>query len=73
VESPEEVRMSVDLSWRRSTYCSNGACVEVAAVDGGVHARDGKVRSGPTLSFSAGAWQEFTTGVKRGQFGRPAA
>jgi hypothetical protein len=59
--------------WRRSRYCGSGACLECAAMEGMLHARDGKDRGGPTLSFSPAAWQQFTTGVKRGQFVRPAA
>jgi hypothetical protein len=47
--------------WRTSSYSSGsgGQCLELAS-DSGVMVRDTKDRDGATLSFSAGAWQEFT-------------
>lgn len=38
-----------DLAWRRSSYCGNGACVEVAYTDNDQYVvRDGKHPDGGT-------------------------
>lgn len=63
--------MSDDLEFRRSSFCSVGACVEVAV------GRDGDVRirgsrgSGAALSFTHDEWVEFLAGVKAGEFDPP--
>ena len=61
---------STELSgaqWRKSSYSNGQAnCVEVAAVGGGpsvVAVRDTKAPDGPSLVFTAKAWQHFTVGV----------
>jgi hypothetical protein len=54
-------------AWRKSTRSSSeGACVEVAAVDPAIAVRDSKDPNGPTLAFGRRAWREFTTDIKRG-------
>jgi hypothetical protein len=60
-------------AWRRSSRCGGGACLELAASDGAVHARDAKDQAGASLGFSSAAWQQFVAGVKRGQFVRSRA
>lgn len=61
-----------DLSqaeWRRSTYCENNGCVEVAFVeDGGVAMRDSKNHSGSVLVFQSHEWTAFLRGVRAGEF-----
>jgi len=48
-------------AWRKSSYSdTNGNCVEAAAADGAVVARDTTDRQGPMLTFSAEAWAAFT-------------
>ncbi|MBL7260993.1 DUF397 domain-containing protein [Paractinoplanes lichenicola] len=55
--------------WYRSTRCSGGTCVEVAAEKGGiVLIRDSKDPEGPALSFSEAEWLAFVAGVKAGDF-----
>ena len=60
-----------DLSrapWRKSSYSGNGNnCVEVATSAGIVGIRDTADRDGVTKIFSARAWQQFTTRVKRSE------
>jgi len=55
--------------FRRSSYCGNSTCVEVATAND-VHVRDGKNPSGPVLSFDAGPWRVFLADVKDGGFDR---
>ena len=53
-------------SWRRSTRCEGGACVEAGHGPGVVGVRDSEdCGTGPVLTFSAGTWAAFTAAVKR--------
>lgn len=63
----------IDLSravWRTASYTNgNGACVEVATLDGGFWVvRDTKDRSGPVLAVSPGEWAAFILGVRADGF-----
>ncbi len=58
-------------SWRKSSKCANGTCVEVAATDGGILMRDNKQTAGPVLSFDRGTWVGFLDGLRAGGFDRP--
>jgi hypothetical protein len=51
--------------WRKSSYSSGqgGQCVEVGN-DGAVLVRDTTNRQGPTLTFSAKAWQTLLTAIR---------
>ena len=66
---------SVDLSraaWQKSSYSGSngGQCVEVARnLPGVVAVRDSKDPDGPSLILTAGEWQAFLGGVRRGGFG----
>lgn len=56
---------ALNTAWRTSTRSNgNGACVEVRRVGGTVQLRDTKDRTGPVLSFTTGAWQDFIAGVR---------
>jgi hypothetical protein len=59
-------------SWRRSTRCEGGACVEVAVTASTVAVRN-SVSPEVSVGFSALAWQEFVAGVHAGEFDRQAA
>jgi Domain of unknown function (DUF397) len=54
-----------DMSWRKSSYSSNGGatCVEVASTES-VLVRDTTDRDGGTLAFSAEAWERFTASLR---------
>jgi hypothetical protein len=56
-----------DLTWRKTSYSSNGGaeCVEVADHGHRVLVRDTKDRTGPMLRFTPGAWRRFADQVKR--------
>ncbi len=53
--------------WRKSSYCNNSACVEVACVKDYVLVRDSKDLSGPILKFSVPEWRAFVGGVHHGE------
>ncbi|MEO3853470.1 DUF397 domain-containing protein [Acrocarpospora sp. B8E8] len=58
-----------DVVWKKSSWSSNGNCVEVARLDGGhVAVRDSKDRDGNTLVFTPGEWTAFVQGVKGSEF-----
>lgn len=62
-----------DLSqavWRTASYTNgNGACVEVATLDGGSWlVRDTKDRTGPVLTVSPGEWSAFILSVRADGF-----
>ncbi len=52
--------------WRRSSFCADSACVEVAAVDGGVAMRDGKNPEAGSIWFSKPDWAAFLERVGAG-------
>ncbi|MFD6608868.1 DUF397 domain-containing protein [Micromonospora chalcea] len=49
------------VKWRKSSRSDNngGACVEVAAVNGGILIRDSKDAAGPVLRIGCPAWKAF--------------
>jgi hypothetical protein len=63
----------LSLAWRKSSYCGNSSCVEVAndGGEGGTHLmRDSKLAVSPVLAFGADRWREFLDGVRAGDFDR---
>lgn len=56
------------LDWRRSSLCSSGACIEVAADGSSVYLRDSKALDGAVLRFTREEFAAFTAGVKGGEF-----
>lgn len=53
--------------WRRSSYCANGACVEMADLGDRVLVRDGKIGAlSWHLSFTPADWQAFIGDVRAG-------
>lgn len=55
-------------SWRRSTRCGTGACVEVAKVGDSYLVRDSKNPEGPALNFTSAEWEAFAAGMAAGEF-----
>ncbi|GAA2432314.1 DUF397 domain-containing protein [Actinomadura vinacea] len=55
--------------WRKSSYSigNGGECVEVAADEALVLARDSKDPDGPMLGFAPGTWRTFIGAVKSGR------
>ena len=56
------------LVWRKSSYCSNGTCVEVARMGNQILVRDSKNEDGPILTFHQAEWTAFLEGARRGEF-----
>ncbi|MFC5661937.1 DUF397 domain-containing protein [Kitasatospora misakiensis] len=61
--------MQPSTAWRKSSYSNGqGDCIEIA---GGfsdvVPVRDSKDPHGPTLTFTAIAWQSFITAIHTGE------
>jgi len=57
------------LVWRKAAYsASNGSCVEVAPIAGGMAVRDSKDPGGPILNYTDMEWFAFLHGVKNGEF-----
>jgi Domain of unknown function (DUF397) len=54
------------LQWRKARRSvNNGACVEVARVNGQVAIRDSKDPDGPILNYSAHAFQSFVDATRK--------
>jgi Domain of unknown function (DUF397) len=59
--------------FRRSSFCSEMNCVEVAAAsDGSILLRDTKDESGSILRFTEQEWTGFLRGASAGEFSRSA-
>jgi hypothetical protein len=56
------------LAWRRSSFCGDTACVEVALAPDTIGVRDSKRSDSPVLSFTRDEWTAFVAGVKNGEF-----
>jgi len=58
-----------DLPWRKAQRSvANGACVELAPVNGMVAMRDSKDPDGPVLMYTVTEWGAFLHGAKAGEF-----
>ena len=53
-------------NWRRSTYCANTGCVEVAEDGDRILMRDSKNPSQPHLGFDRADWREFIDQIRSG-------
>jgi predicted secreted Zn-dependent protease len=54
--------------WRKSSFCGNGACVEVAVAGEDFLVRDSKDSDSPVLKFTRDEWAAFVAGVNAGEF-----
>ena len=55
------------VSWRRSRYCADLNCVEVAGDGDDILVRSTR-RPAHVLRFAAPEWRAFTAAAKRGEF-----
>ena len=51
-------------SWRKSTRCQTGECVEAGQGAGAVGVRDSQDPDGGLLEVTPAAWRAFTAGLK---------
>ena len=56
------------FNWRRSSYCANNSCVEVAILDNLVAVRDSKDPDGSILLFTQEEWTSFLNSARNGEF-----
>ncbi|MEU4240416.1 DUF397 domain-containing protein [Actinoplanes sp. NPDC026619] len=56
------------MTWRRSSFCADGTCLEIAADDARIHVRDSKDVGLPILSFDQADWMRFVSEVRNGRF-----
>lgn len=57
-----------NLQWRKARRsANNGACVELAQVNGQIAIRDSKDPEGPALNYSIRAFRSFLAETKHGQ------
>jgi hypothetical protein len=54
-------------TWRKSSFCASGECVEVAQQKGKIVLRDSDEPRG-SVHYTAEEWQAFLRGVKAGEF-----
>ena len=55
-------------AWTRSSYCSDGSCVEVSINAQRVGVRDNKDLSCGPLWLSIGEWRAFVGAIREGDF-----
>lgn len=58
----------VEVEFRRSSFCGETSCVEVVIESGEVRVRDSKNTLQAPLVFTADEWSAFVAGVKAGEF-----
>jgi hypothetical protein len=63
-----EVTTLDNVDWRKSSFCGNSACVEVATDGGEFLVRDSKSADSPVLKFTREEWAAFVAGVSAGEF-----
>jgi len=54
-------------TWRRSSRCSNAACIEIALSTTIVSLRDSEDPAGNRLDFAAPAWRAFLDEIRNGR------
>ena len=55
-------------SWRKSSFCASGECVEVAQRDGLIVVRNSMEPRRRMVRYTPQEWQAFVRGVKAGEF-----
>lgn len=69
VKMEDNLAVSPELHWRRSTKCGGETCVEVAISGGKVYIRSSKRGAvGAYLVFDADEWGSFLAGARDSEF-----
>jgi hypothetical protein len=59
----------MEITFKKSSFCQDGGCVEVAALPSGdIALRDAKDPSLPAHVFNRAEWAAFVAGVRNGEF-----
>jgi hypothetical protein len=64
--SSNEAGQSIELAWRKASFCASGECVEVAQRDDVIMLRDSTLPHGPMLSYAVSDWRRFVRTIKAG-------
>lgn len=56
------------VTWRRSSKCGDGTCVEARRIGDVIEVRDSKQDGGPILRFTLEEFEAFRLGVLAGEF-----
>ena len=65
-------REANSATWRKSSECANGECVEIAHGPGTVRLRRSDEPLG-VIEFTAAEWAVFVSALHRGEFDEPGA
>jgi hypothetical protein len=60
--------LSMPLSWRKSSFCANTECAEVAARDGVIYMRNSAHPSNGGVAQSVQSWRDLVQAIKAGEF-----
>jgi hypothetical protein len=66
-----ERSVGVSERWKKSTFSTQGECVEVRCWGGQIQVRDSKNPTGLVLEFTEGEWAAFLAGAAAGEFALP--
>ena len=59
----------MEITFKKSSFCQDGGCVEVAPLPSGdIALRDAKDPSLPAHVFTRAEWTAFVAGVRNGEF-----
>jgi hypothetical protein len=67
MRSFEPRQAATQTTWRKSTFCASGECVEVAQHNGMIVLRDAEQPRG-NVRYTAEEWRAFVRGIKAGEF-----
>lgn len=71
LETPSQLQEeSISTTFKKSSYCQDGGCVEVASSQDGniIYVRDNKHLDQKALTFTRNEWEVFVKGVKNHEF-----
>jgi hypothetical protein len=60
------IKTTVAATWRKSSYCNAGACVEVLIAGSSVRIRDSKTNDVQELTVDRQSWINFIETIKAG-------
>jgi hypothetical protein len=58
----------IGVDWKKSSFCSEGNCIEVRVAGDSVLLRDSQQPDAHPFRCSLGDWQAFIQGAKAGEF-----